>query len=149
MTQAELRAPKICKEVWSLNFILTSILTSVIVLSIIPVVPFVLVYVISYYFAKKDKKESIKLAMDVTTFFLILSVSALFNNVFSSSFGFYLILLVLLIAIGLIGGAQTRLKGKVNIRKLLRVVWRLTFAGTGVLYILLFLISFITYISAA
>ncbi|GIO39143.1 hypothetical protein J41TS12_40040 [Paenibacillus antibioticophila] len=125
------------------------IFTSVTVLSIIPFVPFVLVYLVSLYFAKKDQKAAIKLAMDVSTFFLILSVSALFNIVFSSSSGFYLILLVILIATGLIGGAQTRMKGKVNIRKLVRVVWRLTFAGTGVLYIVLFLISFFTYITAA
>ncbi|GIO40579.1 MULTISPECIES: DUF3397 domain-containing protein [Paenibacillus] len=125
------------------------IFTSVTVLSIIPFVPFVLVYLVSFYFANKDQKAAIKLAMDVSTFFLILSVSALFNIVFSSSSGFYLILLVILIATGLIGGAQTRMKGKVNIRKLVRVVWRLTFAGTGVLYIVLFLISFFTYITTA
>ncbi|MDU5950231.1 MAG: DUF3397 family protein, partial [Paenibacillus macerans] len=69
--------------------------------------------------------------------------------VFHSSFGFYLILLVLLIAGGLIGGAQNRLKGKVDVRRLLRAVWRLAFAGTGAAYILLFLISFITYILTA
>ncbi|MBU5674494.1 DUF3397 domain-containing protein [Paenibacillus sp. MSJ-6] len=125
------------------------IFNSVTVLSIIPFVPFVLVYLVSFYFANRDQKAAIKLAMDVSTFFLILSVSALFNIVFSSRSGFYLILLVILIATGLIGGAQTRMKGKVNIRKLVRVVWRLTFAGTGVLYIVLFLISFFTYITAA
>ncbi|RCX22810.1 uncharacterized protein DUF3397 [Fontibacillus phaseoli] len=124
------------------------LLTSVIILAIIPVIPFVLVYFIASY-VKKDKKAAVKLAMDVTTLFLILSVSALFNNVFGSKFGFYLILLVLLIATGLIGGAQNRLKGKVDMRRLVRAVWRLTFAGTGVAYILLFLISFITYISGA
>ncbi len=123
-------------------------LTSVIILSIMPVIPFVLVYFTTYY-VKRDKKAAIKLAMDVTTFFLILSVSALFNNVFGSKFGFFLILLVLLIAVGLIGGAQNRLKGKVDMRRLLRAVWRLTFAGTGIAYILLFLFSFLTYVTAA
>ncbi|MBQ4897507.1 DUF3397 domain-containing protein [Paenibacillus sp. Marseille-P2973] len=113
-----------------------------------PIIPFIIVYFITYYL-KKDKKAAVKLAMDVTTLFLILSVSALFNIVFASKFGFYLILLVLLIAVGLIGGAQNRMKGKVDMRRLLRAVWRLTFAGTGIAYILLFLISFITYVSAA
>lgn len=124
------------------------IINSGALLSLIPIIPFVIVYFIAYY-VKKDKKTSIMLAMDITTFFLILSVSALFNIVFSSGFGFYLILLILLIACGLIGSAQNRLKGKVDIRRMLRAVWRLTFAGTGVAYIVLFLISFITYISAA
>lgn len=129
--------------------LLNIILNSVIALSIIPFVPFVLVYLVSFYLAKRDRKASFKLAMDVSTFFLILSASALFNLVFSLKSGFYLILLVILIATGLIGGAQTRMKGKVDIRKLVRVIWRLTFAGTGVLYILLFLIGFFTYITAA
>lgn len=124
------------------------LLTSIIVLSVMPIIPFVIVYFITYYL-KKDKKTAVKLAMDVTTLFLILSVSALFNIVFGSKFGFYLILLVLLIAVGLIGGAQNRMKGKVDMRRLLRAVWRLTFAGTGIAYILLFLISFITYVTAA
>ncbi|GIP51726.1 MULTISPECIES: DUF3397 domain-containing protein [Paenibacillus] len=124
------------------------LLTSIFVLSVMPIIPFIIVYFITYYL-KKDKKAAVKLAMDVTTLFLILSVSALFNIVFASKFGFYLILLVLLIAVGLIGGAQNRMKGKVDMRRLLRAVWRLTFAGTGIAYILLFLISFITYVSAA
>lgn len=124
------------------------LLTSIIVLSVMPIIPFIIVYFITYYL-KKDKKAAVKLAMDVTTLFLILSVSALFNIVFASKFGFYLILLVLLIAVGLIGGAQNRMKGKVDMRRLLRAVWRLTFAGTGIAYILLFLISFITYVTAA
>lgn len=118
------------------------------VLAIVPIIPFLLVYFIHYY-VKKDKKAALLLAMDVTTLFLILAAAALFNIVFKSGFGLYLIVLVLLIAGGLIGGAQNRLKGKVDVRRLLRAVWRLAFAGTGVAYILLFLITFITYISAA
>lgn len=122
--------------------------TPVIVFSMLPVIPFMLVYVI-HRSIKHDKKAAILMAMDVTTLFLILSVSALFNNVSGSNFGFYLILLVLLIAGGLIGGAQNRMKGKVDVRRLLRAVWRLAFAGTGLAYIMLFLVSFITYITAA
>ncbi|MGG6309911.1 DUF3397 domain-containing protein [Paenibacillus macerans] len=125
-----------------------ALVSSFIVLAMVPVIPFLLVYFI-HFAVRQDKKAALKLAMDVTTLFLILSVSALFNNVFHSTFGVYLILIVLLIAGGLIGGAQTRLKGRVDPRRLLRAVWRLAFAGTVLAYILLFLISFITYISAA
>ncbi|WP_110945148.1 DUF3397 domain-containing protein [Paenibacillus phocaensis] len=125
-----------------------ALVSSFIVLAMIPVIPFGLVYFI-YSYVKHDKKKALKLAMDVTTLFLIFSVSALFNNVFHSTFGFYLILMILLVVGGLIGGAQTRLKGKVDGRKLMRVVWRLAFAATGVAYVLLFLISFLTYITAA
>ncbi|WP_059052164.1 DUF3397 domain-containing protein [Paenibacillus senegalimassiliensis] len=124
-----------------------ALVSSFIVLAIVPFVPFFLVYFI-HLFLRHDKKAALKLAMDVTTLFLIFSVSALFNNVFHSTFGFYLILIILLIMGGLIGGMQTRVKGKADVRKLLRVVWRLAFAGTGIAYILLFLISMITYISS-
>ncbi|UOK62125.1 DUF3397 family protein [Paenibacillus sp. OVF10] len=47
-------------------------------------------------------------------FFLVFSVSALFNLTFDSNFGFYLTLLLILLALGFIGGAQNRLKGKVD-----------------------------------
>lgn len=119
-----------------------------IILSILPVVPFLAVYYFCSYL-DYSKKAAIMRAMDVTTFFLIISVSALFNMQFGSNFGFYLILLILLITGGLIGGAQNRKKGKIDMRLLLRAVWRITFAGTGVAYILLFLMSMLTYITSA
>ncbi|WP_019636250.1 DUF3397 domain-containing protein [Paenibacillus fonticola] len=118
------------------------------ILAMLPIVPFLLVYFIHYYL-NKDKKAAVLLAMDVTTIFLIISASALFNIVFKNGFGFYLIVLILLIAGGLIGGAQNRLKGKVDVRRLLRAVWRLAFAGTGAAYIVLFLINFFTYVFTA
>jgi hypothetical protein len=124
------------------------ILVPLIILSILPVVPFLTVYYFCLYL-DYSKKAAIMRAMDVTTFFLIISVSALFNMQFGSNFGFYLILLILLITGGLIGGAQNRKKGKIDMRLLLRAVWRITFAGTGVAYILLFLISMLTYITSA
>ncbi|MFD2880000.1 DUF3397 family protein [Paenibacillus rhizoplanae] len=50
---------------------------------------------------------------------------------FDSSFGFFLILLIVLISAGLIGGAQNRLKGGVDGKRLLRAVWRLSFFFSG------------------
>lgn len=86
------------------------------------------------------------MAMDVTTVFLILIVAALFNNIFSSTFGFYLILLILLVSGGLIGGAQNRMKGRVDVKRLLRAVWRLTFIGSVLAYFLFVIIGFFPYI---
>lgn len=77
------------------------------------VFPFLIVYWAMYGW-KKDKRASLRTAMDVTTVFLIFSVSALFNLTFDSNFGFYLTMILILIALGLIGGAQNRLKGKVD-----------------------------------
>ncbi|MCL6605772.1 MAG: DUF3397 domain-containing protein [Paenibacillus sp.] len=121
---------------------------SVIALSIIPILPFFLIYFISIAL-KKEKKKSILVAMDVTTLFLLLSVSALFNNIFQSTFGFYLILLIVLIAAGLIGGAQNRLKGQVDGKRLLRAVWRLSFLFMSFGYLVFMFVGLIKYISQA
>lgn len=106
-----------------------------IVMSVAPIIPFVLIYLF-VYLQKKDKKQAMRLAMDVTTLFLVFSVSALFNILFQSKFGFYLILLLLLITAGLIGGAQNRWKGQVDGKRLFRAVWRLAFVTTSISYII-------------
>ncbi|USB35016.1 DUF3397 domain-containing protein [Paenibacillus sp. YPG26] len=115
--------------------------------SALPFVPFLLVYGIHYFWnGRRDRRKSLLLAVDVTTVFLILSVSALFNQIFVSGFGFYFILLLLLIIGGLIGGAQNRMKGKVDVKRLVRAVWRLAFLGAGFAYILFVIIGFSPYI---
>lgn len=122
--------------------------SSLIVLSILPVLPFLLVYFISIRLGR-GRKPSLQLAMDVTTAFLLFSVSALFNNLFQSGFGFYLILLLVLITAGLIGGAQNRLKGRVDGKRLLRAVWRLGFLVMGTGYVLFMVFGMIKYILRA
>ncbi|MNI47077.1 hypothetical protein D3C73_1015740 [compost metagenome] len=121
---------------------------SFVTLGVIPFVPFLLVYFIGIGL-KQDKRRTFLLAMDVTTLFLLLSVSALFNILFNAGFGFYFILLIVLISAGLIGGAQTRLKGKVDGKRLFRAVWRLSFFFLGTLYVLFMIVALIQYISQA
>lgn len=118
---------------------------SVIVFSILPFFPFILVFFI-YRKWKNNERNALLVAMDVTTVFLIVSVSALFNNIFDSKSGFYLILLFLLIAVGMIGGAQNRMKGKVDITRMLRAVWRMAFAIMTCSYILFTIIGLFRYI---
>lgn len=118
---------------------------SLIFLSVMPVLPFLLVYFI-FAAAGWEKKRALMLAMDVTTVFLLFSVSALFNNIFDSGFGFYLFLLLVLIAAGLIGGAQNRLKGRVDGKRLLRAVWRLGFLVMGTGYVLFMVVGMVKYI---
>ncbi|MFF3920979.1 DUF3397 domain-containing protein [Paenibacillus lactis] len=114
-------------------------------LSVIPFIPFFLVYFIVIR-KGNSRKQAIELAMDVTTFFLIFSVSALFNIIFQSKFGFYLVLLLLLIAAGLIGSAQNRWKGRVNGKRLVRAVWRLGFVALSAGYLLFTFFGLLTYI---
>ncbi|CAH1209058.1 MULTISPECIES: DUF3397 domain-containing protein [Paenibacillus] len=104
-------------------------------LSVLPFFPFIITYLAMVAW-KKNKRAAFKVAMDVTTLFLIFSVSALFNLTFDTQFGFYLTLLLILIALGLIGGAQNRLKGRVDGVRMFRVVWRMAFVVMSFSYIL-------------
>ncbi|WP_339831565.1 DUF3397 domain-containing protein [Paenibacillus sp. FSL R7-0272] len=116
-----------------------------IVLSLLPFFPFLLVYW-GMMVWKKDKVIALRAAMDVTTFFLIFSVSALFNLTFDSNFGFYLTLILILIALGFIGGAQNRLKGKVDGGRMFRAVWRMSFVMMSFGYVLFTLFGLFRYI---
>jgi hypothetical protein len=115
------------------------------------VVPFISFAVFWFIFVLiwKDKKKAIGTAMDITAFFLVGVVAVMFNEIFNSALGFWLILLMFLIAVGLIGNAQNRLKGRVDLQKLLKVIWRIGFLVLSVLYILFLLIGIIQSIFAA
>ncbi|GIO30528.1 MULTISPECIES: DUF3397 domain-containing protein [Paenibacillus] len=118
---------------------------SFVFLSLLPFFPFLLVYFIHYRW-KHNRKASLKLAMDVTTLFLIISVSALFNLTFGSRFGFYLILLLLLISVGLVGSAQNRLKGRIDIQKMAKLIWRMSFVVMSFSYLLFTIFGILKYI---
>jgi len=125
--------------VW--NFLFHAYVT----LAVVPYLVFAGVWAATY-FIWKNKQKSTKLAMDVTTFFLISSVAALVKSVFGFSFILWFIILLMLIAFGLAGGYQYRVKGKLDVIKVLRLIWRLTFAIFSVLYVLLLLVEFIRHL---
>jgi len=116
-----------------------------ITLCVLPFLPFVLVYAISAL-RKEPKKQSFQRAMDFTTPFLIFAVSALYNYVFNSSIGFYALLLILLIILGLLGSAQNRKRGRVEPGRLARGFWRMSFLLLAPCYILLGIFGFIMHI---
>ncbi len=111
-------------------------------LATVPIIPFILVYVIMTI-RGNDKKSAIQLSMDVTTAFLFGCVASLLNDRLGTSFGPFFLLLIMLVGGGLIGNAQNRARGKVDPRKLLRAVWRLSFFGLSVLYIILMLLAIV------
>lgn len=106
------------------------------VLAGLPFIPFLIVY-FTCAVRGMDKKKAIRLSMDVTNVFLIGIVAALLSTLTGSSFGFFFILLVMLIGAGLIGNAQNRLRGKIDPRKIFRAIWRLSFFAMAILYVLL------------
>lgn len=104
--------------------------------AIIPFVTFVILYLVLNYYMD-DKKRAKTLTIDVTTALLIISVSAMFDVIFQPSMrGIWIILLIFLVAFGLIGGAQTRNRGQVNLQKTFRMIWRIGFLLLSVLYII-------------
>jgi hypothetical protein len=107
-------------------------------LAALPFVTFILIWFGAYLFLK-NKKMTTRLSMDITMLFLIGSVSVIWNQLFQAGFGFWLIMLALLIAFGLIGGYQNQTKGKTDLVKVFRVVWRLGFLTLSILYIVLLL----------
>lgn len=115
------------------------------VFAMLPFIPFIMVWLLMKLFTS-DNKKRLKLAMDVTTLFLIAAVAGLCHVVLGTMNMLYGILLMMLIAAGLIGGAKYRKYGKVNSFKLFRAIWRISFFVLSVLYILLLLIGVVIYI---
>jgi hypothetical protein len=109
-------------------------------IAFIPVFPFLVVY-FSMSWRGGNRKQAVRTAMDVTTIFLISVVAVLIDMTFGTSFGLYLLILVILIGAGLIGNAQNRVRGKVDVAKVIRSIWRLSFFGMSALYILLMFIQ--------
>ncbi|WNR46424.1 DUF3397 domain-containing protein [Paenibacillus roseipurpureus] len=122
-----------------MNGILNFLSTIYAALAVAPFITFIVLWFIVFFFLK-DKKMTTRLTMDVTTIFLLGSVSLMWNKLFHTQFGFWLIVLLLLISFGIIGGYQTHLKGQTNLLKVGRVVWRLSFLGLSSLYIVLFFV---------
>jgi len=109
-------------------------------IALIPIIPFVII-LFGYGAIAGDRKKAFRIAMDVTTFFLIGCVAVLFNNMFGSRFGLYGILLVMILGGGLIGNAQFRKRGNVDVKRVFRAIWRLSFFAMSVLYILFMCIN--------
>jgi len=84
-------------------------------------------------------------AMDLTTPFLIIAVSALYNYIFGSSFGFYLIMLILIVLAGLLGSMQNRKRGRVEPGRLFKGLWRMSFLILVPLYLILGISGFIVH----
>jgi len=112
------------------------------IMAALPFIPFLIVYFVSVS-RGRQKKDAIRLAMDITTVFLIGIVSALISKRTGSSLGFFVILLVMLIGAGLIGNAQNRVRGAIDPSRIFRAVWRLSFFAMAALYVLLMTLQLI------
>jgi uncharacterized membrane protein len=128
-----------------LSWLLYGIKTLYALLATVPFLGFAVVWGIGYIIFR-DKKRTTRLAMDVTTLLLIGAVASMWNHLFQSRFGFWLIVLVMLIAVGLLGGYQNREKGAIDMSKIMRIVWRVGFVFLSVLYVLFFILNIGAYV---
>jgi hypothetical protein len=109
-------------------------------MAVLPIIPFAII-LFGYGAYIQDRKKAFRLAMDITTAFLIGCVAVLFDDLFKSNFGIYGILLFMLLGGGLLGNAQFRKRGAVDVKKVFRTIWRLSFFTMSLLYILFMLIG--------
>ncbi|GAA3403914.1 DUF3397 domain-containing protein [Paenibacillus hodogayensis] len=108
----------------------------------VPFLWFFLLWIGGYVW-HRDGKRATKLAMDVTTLLLIGSVSMIFKQLFGTNFGFFFILLLFLVGYGLLGNFQYRLKGQINHKRIIRLLWRVAFLTLSAVYVLLLIIGLI------
>lgn len=117
-------------------------LVSIIVL--VPAILFIISFVIAKY-AFRKRKKSIGIAADITTFLLFFSVSHVFNVIFGKEIGFVIIIFAIFIAT-IMTILEWKMKKEIEIKPLLRKVWRLFFILLCFMYALLWIIGVIRYV---
>jgi hypothetical protein len=125
-------------EIVKNGFIYTyAMLTSVVFL----IFPFV---GLAVYAFGHDKKVAVQRATDITMFFLIGAVAVLYDMIFDTSIkGVWIIIFFLLLLTGLLGNLQNRKRGKIDLRKVIRAVWRLGFITLVIFYLLFMLVGIV------
>jgi hypothetical protein len=113
-------------------------------LAILPFASFVLIW-FATYFMMKDRKYATNLSVDITVFLLIGSVYVMVRQVLTSSFLFWLVVAVMLIAAGLAGWLQQDRDGTVDPFRIFRFLRRVAFLMLTPLYFLLLLLGIIKY----
>ncbi|MBP1156291.1 hypothetical protein ACVLD2_003002 [Paenibacillus sp. PvR052] len=111
------------------------------VIAFVPFVAFMIIWLIGYYSYGRDKRKATHLSMDITTLFLIGSVAYMSRNLFGSGMLLWTIVLLFLIAAGLLGNLQNRIKGRIDVVKIVRTLGRLGFLLLGACYVLLLFIG--------
>lgn len=117
-------------------------------LALVPFVSFFATWGITYYITR-DKKKATYLSVDVTTLFLIGSVAVMTRELFETGLGLWAMILLFLIAGGLLGNMQNRVKGKIDPVKIGRTLLRLGFVVLSACYVLLVFIGIGKYIVAS
>ncbi len=106
----------------------------------IPYLSFVVIWFIAYY-AMRNKKKATGLSIDITAFLLVGAVANQMHKLFGSWLGFWLMLFVILLIIGLIGRKQNELRGQINPARITKIIMRMGFVVLSFLYIVLLILN--------
>jgi len=106
-----------------------------------PVLGFILIYFISRFIMKNNRK-SFFLSVDITTVFFLIAVHYLLLVIVGKSM-LWLIILVLVIAILLAGFVTWRKSHEIDTVKVIKKSWRFVFLASTFAYILLLLIGLV------
>lgn len=113
-------------------------------LSIVPIITyFGLRWIFIYLY--KDKKQATLKAMDITVFFLLGAAAFLLKSL-HVLWLFWSLVLLLLIAAGVIGNLQYRLKNQVDAKRIWLLILRLGFIFFSITYIAAFIASLLHYL---
>lgn len=113
-------------------------------LLLFPFVLFIITFIVTKYFFHKQKK-SIGISADVTTFLLFFSVSHVYSVIFVKNIGFLLIICSLIFAT-IMAFLDWRTKHEIEIRPLLRKIWRVLFMLLCIFYAFLWVFGVIRYV---
>lgn len=107
----------------------------------VPVLGFILVYLISRFIMKNNRK-SFFLSVDITTVFFLIAVHYLLLVIVGKSM-LWLIILILVISILLTGFVTWRKSHEIDTVKVLKKSWRFVFLASTFAYFLLLLIGLV------
>ena len=93
---------------------------------------------------KKDKKQAMNIAINVTTFCLFVSVSVMFQVIGKFKSGTFVTILLLLLIFAVLMLLQWKVKNDIDPPKAVRNAFRLWFIVLSVCYVVLFFSSIIS-----
>lgn len=125
---------------------MASFLSAVVsILIIIPLIGYLLVFIISKLMTKQHKK-SVHIALDISTFLLIISVHYLILTIWNKSYFWIVILFMLFEAIAFVI-VYWKVKKEINFAHVLKGYWRFNFLVFFSIYFVLMLFGVIKSIS--
>lgn len=122
---------------------MTGILSSIITLFLsIPILGFLLIFIL-FKVVSKNTRRSVHRALDYTTILFIISVYFLMKTIWGNSFFGFILLVMIMIAIGFVL-VHWKVKGDIEFKRVLKGFWRFNFILFFLAYVSLTLYGLIS-----